>query len=285
MMPDLDKMTTDDLEKLLDGGEKAIAAAVVEDAPAPEVAAPSPPPEPEKPAEEKEPEPEPEQEEEEEEDSRITELRLSIEEQSLRNQRLESELERQRLIASREAGRAGHFKQVSERAPARERADDEEPSEEGPPRSDPRVSDLEATIAELKSEAASRAFTDEYLQFSARRPETKNDVFLARMQEHVQSIEEEFSDDLHGRDMKLARQTARTVFEAAYVETKLEMIGATREQMKTKKAEQFAQVKAAKQTAAIAGSGATPAPKSQDKPLAESSLQELEAQLVRMTQG
>lgn len=228
----------------------------------------------------------------EEEDPKIAEIRLLLEEQSLNNQKLAGELERQKLLASREAGRAGHFKREAElrqRRPKAEPAEDIELDEFGEPAEDKREPvptgrrQRDDDLDDIRAEIKMRAFEDEASTFFLRRPDANEEKFKARLMPHLTRLEEENADEIHGSDIKLARLTARTVFEAAYVEARLEALAEQKEAVKARRAEQFSQAREAKTTASSAGSGQASASKSSKKDLSEMSIDDLDKVIKELT--
>lgn len=307
----LDQLNEDELDALLRDPEKAEAeygeGATAAPPPAPEKAEEKPAAEepvkeaePENPAEAEKKEPEPETKAEPEIDPKYEEIMLRLEAAELQYQKTLVELERQRVLASREAGRAGFYQQKlaktqqDDDAPA-EALDDErepeKPARRAPARED-EPSEVRQDLDAMRSEIALRVFEDEATAFMTRRqdamipkePDPKGVKSVGeRMQPILQKYEEEFRPQLYGRDLKLARLTARNVFEAAYVDARLEVIEEQRAAAKTRTAEQFTRQKEAKAKAAISASGGTPAEKPKQKALEDQSVEELEQELQRMT--
>ena len=271
----LEDKSLGDLEAMLDGKAPLVEEPAPEPAP-PQPATPEPAPAPEpaapEPAKVEEPPAEPE------EDPAIADLRLQLEEVNLRFQKGEAEIARERLIASREAGRAGFLEQQLRERRAAAPLDDSEPMDDRDNgRVSPDIERLSARVEELRSESAMRALSDEAAQFYQRHQDAKG--YETAMQPHVDRLEAEFKDSLYGGDTKLARATARSLFEIAYADAKLAQVGKLREEAGKKRADQFAAMKDAKLKASISGSGSSPAPKVTEKALSEHSLDELAAAL------
>lgn len=315
-MPKFDpkEKSLEELEEILNAGSVRRIASAIEEAEAdpPTTEEPNDPgegetPKPEPPAPEKvapekkvEEKPEPASEakpaaEVEEDDPKalMAEIRSRLEEESLRRQKLEAELEHQRQIASREAGRAGHFERLAKKpAPKREATIAEELDEEeaAPAGEHPDLAPLRAEMEEIRSELSLRAFSDEADEFFRRRPdaneEDKTDDagkpvtgFKTRFMKHLPAQEERYQDELFSGNVKIARQAARMAYEAAYVEAKLEVLAEVRAAVKPKRAEQFAATRDAKLKANVAGSGQTGAPRAATKAHADKTLKELEDEL------
>jgi len=294
----LEDKSLEELEAMMSG-----KAPLPDAAPEPPPLPPPPAPESEKAAEavppDKPPEPETAKGDEplplSQEDLRsaIEDANERAEQADLRAQKIEAILERQKFIASREAGRAGFFEdKVKARAESRREPDEEiegdepepderpeRPARPRPRRDDGEIGEIRAELEQIRAERAMNVMKEEAGAFFLRRPDARDDGIREKLLEKLAPLQEEHEEALFGRDLKLARATAKSLFGQAYADVKLEAIEAKR----TRRAEQFASARKTKIEDTASATGASPTPRKVEKPLAEKSIEELDQMLKEMS--
>lgn len=215
----------------------------------------------------------------------IEELKLAIEEANLRYQKAEAERERDRFLRDRASGELGYWKRQA--AEAAKRPVEREPSYDEPDepadRTRRELDSVKSEIAELRREQTARAIMDEDTKFRERHPEiAKDEKFGDDIMPIFRKMVDEHREALESGDVKLARLTAKTIYEAAYAELRLARVEKARADLRSRTVEQTKKVEVAKAKASISASGATRSAAAREKPNSELSVKELEAKLNKL---
>lgn len=252
-----------------------------EPAPAPEPEPPAEPQAAEPAAEEPPPEPPAEAPPEPTEDP-LEDLRLSLQEEGLRRERLEAQLAHEKLLREQSNTRAGVLKTLTTdllrdgHTPPADRPEYED--EDSPVKRE--LQAMQQELASWRDEANTRVSQETLQAFVNSTPDLAKDTpesqaLLMEMKDHVTEGTREHSELLKSGNPKLVRETTRLILKTAYVEAKAARIAQARASAKEKRAQQFADRARTVSSAAISGTGS--APPARPKPKTTSDLSADEA--------
>lgn len=233
---------------------------------------------------------------EEPEFSELDEVKAMIELSDLKSQKAETEKDRWRLLADKNAGKVAHLEQLikaREQRGVAEPGDDfsREPLYDEPGATDRAAAvspELQSELNEIRNERVTRAlqtegaqFRDrhrEFLQTIGKQDEEAQKAFAQDFNAALSEKAEEFADAFTGTDVKIAQVSARTAYDSAIVEAQIRMkermIDASRKRREERQAALIEEKRASSPTQ---GQAPQPAETPTDKPLHELSDKELNA--------
>jgi hypothetical protein len=226
-------------------------------------------------------------------EKRMMLLERRLEKEGLERERETERRKRAEMLASKQAGRAGYYKQAAEKAgAAKPEADgEEEPGwvdgEEKPAAKEgDEQPNLPPHWEEDRAESVLQTINDEGGKFTAERadefqkfddPEEAKE-FYARFTELIEEEAGPYRQDFATSSLKSVRKLARSIMTSAFATAKIEYADKVGEKATVRKAESAAKNKRRKKKAAISKSGAPSKPKSGAKSYTEMSDEELEAE-------
>lgn len=243
-----------------------------------------------------------EQEEESEEDSNLDPAVRSqiegvlqrLEVMEAERERLNAELERERLLRDRNAGKLGALMQKLEQTRDREAADDldDEDSADDAKRQSRSEDPRDEELREIRTERVQRAINDtsaEFLQdnasfFNALLKEAGEEAagkFQADLVAKIKSHQESLGEDIFSMSPKIAAKVAKTVIQSAFADVKLELMREYQRRAAEKSEASRKNIRARKKGAAgVRSNKRAAAGKARTKSLSDMSDSELEAALA-----
>lgn len=290
--PDYDSMTVEQLDELLSAGDGMVR----EDEPDPEpelepVAEAEETPEPVEATEPEVPGSNGETVEEpvvefDERESLIEELRLQAE-------KAQADVARAELFRGREAGELGHLRkrveeltwilQQQSSAPSDDPYAEAQPARQQQPVK-PVTSVDQSRLAELEQDARAVALEAEYRDFLSAKgidPEKAPDV-IGRMSASMKEQWAPYAESVQNMAPRSARKVLRVILDSSYADLRLQEVKTLREEALARKAAQVPARKQAKQAATVSGSGASPAPRVQQKAPEDMTADEANQELKRL---
>lgn len=263
-MADINSLSIEQLEDLMEHPEKKEEFLAE---PEPKTTEPEPVPEPatqdvETPVEETPAEPAPEPEVDYDRQALLAQL----EELQARQRQMDSK-------TGRLAGELDYWRKRAEQKPESPATDDriDEPEEPKPVNQPKR----DSTTAWVVAQAAREGF----VQFSSEHPDSKE--MLEDIDKYLKDTNYDASRILLSEDPLEAQKETQRAFGEAYWHVKAERAAKIRAEVETKRAEQFARQKEAKQRASVSASGSVPPPQPKPKTFNDMTDKELEAELDR----
>lgn len=227
-------------------------------------------------------------------EKRMMLLERRLEKESLERERETERRKRAEMLASKQAGRAGYYKQQAEKGgvakPAKDGSEDPEwveGDEEKPEAKEgAEQPNLPPYWEEDRTEQVLATINDEGNKFTSERAEefqTFDDpneakAFYQRFTELIEAEAGPYRQDFATSSLKSVRKLARSIMTSAFATAKIEYADKVGEKATVQKAESTAKNKRRKKKAAISKSGAPSKPKGGAKSYDEMTEEELEAE-------
>ena len=224
----------------------------------------------------KEPEPEPPTT-----DPVLEEIRLQLQEEGIRRERLEAQLAHEKMLRETQSSRAGFYKNVAtDLARAIPREQDLPRFEDQGGEQSPEAARFQRELEVLREDAVTRSAQDAMTRFANENPDAAD--LTENMKPFLTEAAKSYAPWLQSGDPKLVRETSMLVLKSAYLEAKAQKLADQRKAATEKRASQHEALMRNKQAATISGSGGTGPPVTATKPISDYTAEEADAALRKL---
>ena len=217
-------------------------------------------------------------------DPAIEDIRLQLEEEGLRRERLEAQLAHEKMLRETQSSRAGFYKNVAtDLARAIPREQDLPRFEDQGGEQSPEAARFQKELTVLREDAVTRSAQDAMTKFANEYPDAAD--LTEQMRPFLTKAAESYAPWLQSGDPKLVRETSMLVLKSAYLEARAEKLSQQRKAAVEKRAEQLQALTKSKVLGAITGSGGIAPTAPKRKTDSDLTAEEAASELDRLYKG